>query len=95
MLSIYVEDIIESPNEEINDIIDKVVKTFKNNNIDIDYINYTNKTIYVLTDEDLRYANDILRTEWIDARRLGVRASMNYRQTKNIDIIDPIRADFE
>ena len=90
---IRLEDVQESPNTEISDIMDDVVKTFKDNDIEIDYVNPDNKTIYVLTDESLDDANYILRADYPDARRLGVRVAKNFKQTKTIDVIDPIKSE--
>lgn len=87
------ENVQESPNTEISDIMDEVVKTFKDNDIEIDYVNPDNKTIYVLTDESLDDANYILRADYPDARRLGVRVAKNFKQTKTIDVIDPIKSE--
>lgn len=90
---IRLEDVQESPNTEISNIMDEVVKTFKDNDIEIDYVNPDNKTIYVLSDESLDDANYILRTVYPDARKLGVRVAKNFKQTKTIDVIDPIKSE--
>lgn len=90
---IRLESVQESPNIEVKAVMDDVVDTFKDNNIEIDYVNPDNKTIYVLSDESLDDANYILRTVYPDARKLGVRVAKNFKQTKTIDVINPIKSE--
>jgi hypothetical protein len=66
------EEYTENPNDNVEDLMDDFAKYLDKQNIAVDYVDYSSKTIYVKTVEDLKEARYELRTEFAELRQLGV-----------------------
>ena len=66
------EEYTENPNDNVEDLMDDFAKYLDKQDIAVDYVDYSSKTIYVKTIEDLKEARYELRTEFEKLRQLGV-----------------------
>lgn len=66
------EEYTENPNKKVEDLMDDFAKYLDNKDIQVDYVDYSSKTIYVKTIKDLKDARYELRTEFAELKQLGV-----------------------
>ena len=66
------EEYTENPNDNVEDLMDDFAKYLDKQDIAVDYVDYSSKTIYVKTIKDLKDARYELRAEFAELRQLGV-----------------------
>ena len=66
------EEYTENPNDNVEDLMDDFAKYLDSKDIQVDYVDYSSKTIYVKTVEALKEARYELHTEFTELRQLGV-----------------------
>ena len=66
------EEYTENPNKKVEELMDDFAKYLDDKDIQVDYVDYSSKTIYVETIKDLKEARYELRTEFAELKQLGV-----------------------
>lgn len=74
-------------NENISDKEKFIKNSFKNSEIEITLIDYSNKTIYSNKDIELNYNNESIKPEILDALSLGYGNNIRYRDNSTINYV--------